>query len=97
MRELKDFSINYFNKYGERFKLEAFLLEEGSDNYSIWLYVIPEDDVPEAIFSTWINSEGGEVSGSQAVYKSNYEDEINIAYKIFNSVMSIMYSKEQSQ
>lgn len=94
MRELQDFSINYFNRYGERFKLEAFLLEEGSDSYSIWLYVYPEDDVPEPIFSTWIDS-GGEVRGNQEVYKSNYEDEINIAYKIFNSMMSIMYSKEQ--
>lgn len=50
MTELKDCNIEYTNQYGERFKLELYKLS--IDDYSMWLYIIPEDNEPEAIFST---------------------------------------------
>lgn len=92
MKELKDCEIKYSNKYGERFKLEIFPLEEGSDDYSMWLSIIPEDNEPEAIFSTWIDSGCGEVNGNQEIYRSDYEDEINRAYAIFQNLMNVIYA-----
>lgn len=95
MAELKDCNIEYTNQYGERFKLEIYELEESTDDYSMWLYLIPEDNKPEEVFSTWIDSGGGEVNGNQEVYKSNYDNEIDKAYKIFNSIMSNVYDTDR--
>lgn len=95
MNELKDCNIEYINQYGEHFKLEIYELEEGTDDYSMWLSIIPEDNEPKAIFSTWIDSGGGEVNGNQEIYKSDYDDEIDRAYKIFNSLISNIYNTDK--
>ena len=92
MTELKDCNIKYTNQYGEHFKLEIFELEEGTDDYSMWLYIIPKDNELEAIFSTWIDSGGGEVNGNQEIYKDNYDNEIDRAYNIFTNLMSNIYN-----
>ena len=92
MSELKNCNIEYSNQYGEHFKLEIYELEEGTDDYSMWLYIIPEDDEPEAIFSTWIDSGGGEVNGNQEIYKDNYDNEIDRAYNIFSNLMDSIYN-----
>lgn len=95
MTELKNCNIKYTDQYGERFKLEIYKLEKDTDNYSMWLYIIPEDNEPDAIFSTWINSYSGEVNGTQEIYKSDYDDEIDKAYEIFNNLISNIYNKDK--
>lgn len=92
MNELNNCNIEYSNQYGEHFKLKIYDLEEGTDYYSICLYIISENNEPETIFSTWINSDCVEVSRSPEIYKDNYDNEIYRAYDIFSSLMSNIYN-----
>lgn len=43
MSKLNVCNIEYTNQYREHFKLEIFELEEGTDDYSMWLYLILDD------------------------------------------------------
>lgn len=92
MNELKYCNIEYTNQYEEHLKLEIFNLEEDTDIYSMRLYIISKDNEREEIFSTWIDSNCGEVSGNQEIYKDDYDNEIYRAYDIFSSLMSNIYN-----
>lgn len=97
MKELKDCSIEYYNKFNEHFKLEIYLLDDNCDDYAMRLYLIPEDNEPEEIFSTWIDSDCCEVTGNCEIYKENYDDEIQKAYNLFESIINNVYEINEVQ
>lgn len=60
----------------------------GGDNYSIYLYNIDSECVE--IFSTWIDSCGGEVTGNQEIYIEGYDKAIDICYEFFNTIQTFL-------
>ena len=59
------------------------------DNYSIYLY-----NKGREIFSTWIDSCGGEVTGNQEIYIEGYDKAIDICYDFFNTIQTFLISGE---
>lgn len=90
MEELNSCTIEFTNEDEKHFRLEINLLEENTDNYSMWLSLLDDDD-QKPIFSTWIDSGCGEVKGNQELYTDEYGQEVDKAYKIFGSLMDIIY------
>lgn len=58
----------------------------------MWLFLL-DDNKQKPILSTWIDSGCGEVRGNQELYTDEYEQEVDKAYKIFSSLMDIIYEK----
>lgn len=85
--------------YGfHKFTLIISCLDTETEDYSIYLYkdytdfknynkyqdtIEPFDEV----FSTWIDSDGGEVEGNQRIVKKGYDDAIDYSYALFESIM----------
>lgn len=66
-----------FNK--KDYRVEIYYLD--GDNYSIRLF----DNKNMELFSTWIDSNGGEVSGNAEVYTSdNIDNVIEKVYDVYN-------------
>lgn len=63
------------------------------DNYSIHLYNI--DSECAEIFSTWIDSCGGEVTGNQEIYIGGYDKAIDICYDFFNTIQTFLIKEEE--
>lgn len=60
------------------------------DNYSIYLY----NKEHKEIFSTWIDSSGGEVTGNQEIYIEGYDKAIDICYDFFNTIQTFLITGE---
>ena len=91
MKLANNINIDFQNEY-HKYNLIISNLDNFA-NYSIHLYIdrgyptlLEEDEV----FSTWIDSSGGEVSGNCEVYKIGYDKVIDYCYQLFNNIMRIM-------
>ena len=68
-----------FQYENKMYKTEIYYLD--GDNYSIRLY----DSSDKELFSTWIDSAGGEVTGNAEVYTmDDIDDLINKVYDFYN-------------
>lgn len=76
--EIDDIQLQFQYK-DKMYKTEIYYLN--GDNYSIRLY----DSNDKELFSTWIDSAGGEVTGNAEVYTMNdIDDLINEVYDFYN-------------
>lgn len=84
---LDEVTMKYNSKSNnnEMLLLNIYLMDD--DNYCIRLNNIDDDIFDNGIFSTWIDSCGGEVAGNQEVYKEGYEKDINYCYEVFGKLM----------
>lgn len=80
----------YFKSSYHNFMLHIYNLESNED-YCIRLYKVHKGDTflsdYDEIFSTWIDSDGGEVTGNCEIYKDGYDKVIDHAYKVFNNIV----------
>lgn len=80
----------YFKSSYHNFMLHIYNLES-YDNFCIRLYKVHKGDNylsdMDEIFSTWIDSDGGEVAGNCEIYKDGYGKVIDYVYKVFNNIV----------
>ena len=86
---LDEMTMKYNSKSNnnEMLLLNIHLMD--NDNYCIRLNNIDDDFFDDGIFSTWIDSCGGEVMGNCEIYKDGYEKDIEYCYEVFNKLMEI--------
>lgn len=82
-----EFSFNY-DKTDELLICNISYL--GGDNYSIHLYNSKNLEPENEIFSTWVDSNGGEIEGNKEIYKYGYDEAIYICYDLFNTLQSFL-------
>jgi len=80
----------YFTYGYHKYRLMISNLES-YDNFSMSLYKNYEKSIylseQPIIFSTWVDSDGGEVTGNCKIYYNGYNEVIDYCYKVFNSLI----------
>lgn len=88
MNIVNNINIDFQNEYHKYILIISNL--DNVDNYSIHLYIdrgYPTLDEQSEVFSTWIDSSGGEVGGNCEVYKIGYDKAIEYSYELFNKII----------
>ena len=99
MKIIDDIEIRFV--YGfHKFKLVISCLDITTGDYSMYLYKDYTDlkhynayqdtiEPVNEVFSTWIDSDGGEVEGNQRIIKAGYDDVIDYSYALFDNIMKV--------
>lgn len=88
--QVDDITI-YFTYGYHKFKLIISNLDR-YENFSMSLYKNYENNTylseQPKVFDTWIDRDGGEVTGNCRIYYDGYDDVIDYCYKVFNSLIA---------